>query len=480
MLSRKQTWIIGLVFYSISLVYAGILFKERCLADTSWQIFYMVNTGKPCPSHYRWIGVLEQLPALIFTHIGLSLKSIMIINSMAPLLFSFVLFSISMLTFSSVWPSLAILFTTVFSVGEVFFQFPELEKYLFALLFVFFAFYLEAQKWKSRWGLLVLVTSYFFMAFSHPMAWSVMAFLPIYFATERDWTEMTFSGLLAALFIGFKLTTLDAYEAVNLGQRIQGSINLGELNVWEVLMGNLTLVVVFMLLVFGMVKSKKNKLMTIFIAFCLVYITIIVLRVDRSQVDPYFIPLGGLMTFLLFSLFMRSVHVFSGWRLPLLTALFLIDAGSIAASSSQARKNVQFLEDIIQVARKNGTKKLIFPDQMAPKDVVLDSFVYSETALFSSIDNPNGTTVCVPVQATLDKINEIRTYLSTKEALGHLPTPPINCNSSGDCIISSVEALYAEDYMEEDFGMWFERSLNSNYFNLGDSSFELLNESSYE
>jgi len=464
----------GLLFYGCAISYAVLFYKERCLGDASWQIFHMVNDGVPVLAHGRWITLFNQLPAAVGTWAGLSLKAIMMLYSSGPLIYSMALFILSLVLIQSEKAALSILFMTVFSVGSIFFILPDLEKQLFALLFCFSGFYLVLSKWRSFIGVVLLVIMFFFLSHAHPMTWSVLAFLPVFLMCEKKYLEALISGTLGMLFIGASLVGLDAYQTAELSGRLEEGIPFSAVDYLQILPENISLVIVFIMVMIGLIRSKRYSLVLMLSVFTLLYGYVVATRVDLGQVNPYLIPLAGLLSFLVFFLIHEQwIGLFGRILLGL---LFIIDVGNITSYSTTATGRVRVTEQVIEKAQENSIKRAIITETVEPEGFVRSSFLYTESALLSSLVDKANTSYCVSLSGSLEMVNDLKNYLPKDRVEQYFPQV-----DAGDSLnlIQLVETVYREDYMQEEylngeFSMWCYGQVNADYFGSDTVPFELL------
>jgi hypothetical protein len=465
----------GLLLYGCAILYTVLFYKERCLGDASWQVFHMLNDGVPVLAHGRWITLFNQLPAAIGTWAGLSLKAVMMLYSIGPLIYSMALFILSLVLIQSEKAAFSILFMTVFSVGSIFFILPDLEKHLFALLFCFSGFYLVLSKWRSFIGIVLLVIMFFFLSHAHPMTWSVLAFLPVFLMCEKKYLEALISGTLGMLFVGVSLVGLDAYQTAELSGRLEEKTSFAAADYLTILPENISLVVVFIMVMIGLIRSKRYSLVLMLSIFTLLYGYVVATRVDLGQVNPYLIPLAGLLSFLVFFL-IREQRIGLSGRI-VLGLLFILDVGNITSYSTTATSRVRTTEQVIEMAQENSVERAIITEADKPEGFVSSSFLYTESALLSSLVDKSNTTYCVSLSESLEMVNGLKNYLPEDRLEQYFPQVEASDDSLN--LIQLVETVYREDYMQEEylngeFSMWCYGQVNAYYFGCDTVPFELL------
>lgn len=467
-------WLVGIAFYTFLIVYSGVYFKERSFGDASWQIFQLVNNGLPIVAHGRWIIFFTQIPATIGTVAGLGLKSIMILYTIGPIIFSFVFFGMSLIVIRSRMAAFSILFCTVFSVGDIFFELPDLEKHLFTSIFCFTAFFIVSGKWKKGWGILTMCALYFLMVRSHPMVWSVLILFPLYLALERKWLASLFSGLLTVLFIGIVLSDLDPYQSIEMNQRISIGQQIEFADYLYLIPENISLIAVLAIVVVALIRSKKYVFLQFLLVFVSVYMYVLLTRVDIAQFNPYLMPLAGLLSFLVFLLIQEKWIGPQGWIA--LASVILIDVGIIANHANAASHRANLMEVVIGKAKDQGIHRAVFDGGSMPSGLPESSYMYTESALFSSIDGPEGTVYCAPLEKSLEMAEQVAQYLPKDRLEKYFPR--VNERDSLS-MLATVEAVYkseyyTEEYMDKPFSLWCYGNVNPRYFTTDTTQFQYL------
>ena len=212
--------LIGGNLYLVAYFFLALLFyKERIFLDGSYYFFHVVQGSTFHVEHQRFILAVSQLLAVIGTWLHLSLNTILLLNSMNPVFYLWILFLLSIFWLKHEGLARALLLSSV--CGIYFIWFCQMyEVWYGCVLLIFFAGVLERKLYftviqKIIFGIL-LVT----LLFSYPLIFiGVIYFSISHFVKERNMTRgvAVIYVLSFAVWLVWKYFFLSDYETGKIG-----------------------------------------------------------------------------------------------------------------------------------------------------------------------------------------------------------------------------------------------------------------------
>ena len=228
MQKRLGEYSIHLVF-GILILLSIILYKERLFVDASYYFFKAINSGSFHVEHGRLVLAISQIGPLLASFLGLPLKFVMLIASVGNELFYY---SVFLLTYYGLKDRIAgIAVLAIHLIGQTWlFYVPMAEIYYGAALMVPFMVILKSNRYKDQKYLLLLFLLQWLIMTSHPLNFSLIAFVLIADFLENKWNSKIYVqiALLALLGLIVQLTAADAYEQDKLSV-LSSPVNLNNL-----------------------------------------------------------------------------------------------------------------------------------------------------------------------------------------------------------------------------------------------------------
>src|SRR5678815_178669 len=92
---RKSLILFGTSYFIAYLIAAILFYKERIFLDVSYYLFHVVQSENFRVEHQRFILIPSQALAWLGVKLHLSLQTVILLNSINPVLYLWVLFSIT-------------------------------------------------------------------------------------------------------------------------------------------------------------------------------------------------------------------------------------------------------------------------------------------------------------------------------------------------------------------------------------------------
>ncbi len=157
-------------FFSFVAYFIGAVWfrHERIFLDGAYYFFHVVQSEHFWVEHQRFILVVSQLLAWCGVQFRLSLETVLLLNSLNPVVYLLFIFCICVFVFKDKAAGWAVLLLGVCGLYFLYFV-PMYEVWYGAVLLVLFATMLRHEFYHSAWQLIVLSVTAITLLFSYPL-----------------------------------------------------------------------------------------------------------------------------------------------------------------------------------------------------------------------------------------------------------------------------------------------------------------------
>ena len=431
------------------------------MGDAGWRIFYMLNTERLCPSHGRWLLILNQFPALWAIKAGVSLKSALMLHSIGNVLIFGVVFALCYVSFTQSYLALAILLSYVFGLGSIYFEFPDLEMHLASPLLIFLGFHLKFSKMKEWKKFIVSVPFILLLSLSHPMVLFTLSLLIILqvLRCSYTWRFLYFALLVLALLL--KFFTSDLYEAVKVNNIVEEGWVVNNLSNFSSLVIGRPMFFLLLIVIACLFYLNKEKVQLILYTLgAIVYVFVIVFFVPVAHYYPYLIPFTALSIYLLFQEINYMKITLYQWKKFgfIFTLLIFSQIAHIYYHKDFHKDKIMQYSAIVKKALEKDQSKVVVDNTHG----ISMNYSIAESAIISALLYQQ-TVVVVGFKESEQRRQDIKRYLNNFE----LDEIKVKTPHS----LSLIEELYEEDFLDPRQKMSFLNDLNPNYFVMKDRPF---------
>jgi len=467
------------ILFLAAIIMAGCFYLERNTGDPGWRLFYMINEANICPSHGRWILVFVQILPVLAIKFGLNLKAILILHSIGPVLFFYILYLYTGFRLKNLWVSMALVIMLVLSVSEIYFYWADLEKHLMTglLITLYATLFKEGKRLPESW-LLIPLFIYLILS-SHPTAIIAFVFLIVWHTVCKKRPDV-YIYILSALFIFLNTLHADAYEnsmAVKLGEILSFSdlkeLYIGE-RIWTLFTHNLVVWSFALATLIIFTVRKKFLFLIMLLGLICGYLFMLMTLVPTEQTEPYFIPLVALILLL----FLSETHKLffpKPTGLILTGLLFIMGTTSILLNKSWATDKVNLQKYMIETASDMDGSRFLFHDKDIPNlsNHLLTGYFYAETMMISALDGKENACAAITASIIVNHIDAVREFFPDS-VMNHY-FPPIPQSEFIERLPSFADTYFQEEYLEGQFKLYFHQNLNTRYFRNTTDQFQWVN-----
>lgn len=192
------------LYFIVTAVMAVWLFRERIFADAAYYLLHVVDSESFRIEHQRFILAPAQVLALLGAKFGLSLKAVMILNSLNPVIYFYVLFLYVVVRLRDNTAGIALLLVQTLGVLHMYFC-PMYEIWYGTALLVPIYSHLRNNR-HSGWIDVILLSGMIVTAlFAHPLIFIALLCLILLDASGKWYANRKQLILFALLFIGWYL-----------------------------------------------------------------------------------------------------------------------------------------------------------------------------------------------------------------------------------------------------------------------------------
>lgn len=414
---KRVLWL-GNAWMLLYTVAAIIFSRERIFLDGSYYFFHVVQSENFHIEHQRFILAVSQLLALTGVKLNLSLHAVLLLNSLNPVVYLWILFLFSVYWLKQEGIARALLLSGVCGIYFIYFI-PMYEVWYGCVLLIFFAGVLEAKQYDTPWRLAVLALLLVTLLFSYPLIFiGVIYFSVSHFLKERKMprTLMLIYASVFMVWLFWKYFFISDYETGKIEYPLSQEGTIVEQNFSHA--GNLADWILFLFRIYT--EETVALLITAFIFFrkkqtwqalwLLGIVTGYLLLIGFFHVQPwkhsnYFERMYLLLIPLSFVPFFLNIRfgTLAKILVDVLVILILCWRGfQITDHAQEYRKHVSEIQELISRAQHTGGSKFIVDFSKHPELVSLDEWsLPMETLIFSSLNN-NSRTVTVSWKADIE------------------------------------------------------------------------------
>lgn len=467
-------WMAHFLFLG-ALLMAAYFHLERNTGDPGWRIFYIINNSTVCPSHSRWVLAFVQVLPLMAVKAGLSMKTILVLHSIGPVLFFYVLYLFVAFRLRNMLASMVIVLISVFSIGEIYFHWSDLEKHLMAgLMITLYAMItVNRNKYREVWALIPVAL--FLILGSHPTSLVILPFLigwSLYKKGRMDYYLIVW----VILMILFNFTMADQYERTITGgfmETIYGfkGLTADQIQAFKGLLLHNGMV---WLLIIGIVYSfiiKKRILPLACLALMVaVYFVMFVLLVPPQQYEPYMIPLVAMVVLIFIS---ETKHLLlpKTAGLVFIGCLFICSMAYIWHNSEWAVEKVRLQKWMIESTEGQTGNRFLYRDEdlTLTRGDLITGYYYTETMIISALKGADKAIVAIPASQIISNLISIQDYIPDSVLDQHFPKD-VDALTPEE-LPAYADTYFREDYFYGDFNLYFYWDLNPGYFDISEENF---------
>lgn len=360
-------------------VFAVVFSEERFQADGAYYLFKVINYETFQVEHQRFILIFSQVLPLIGVKLGLTLKTIFILNSISNVLFFYLVFCYLVYYLRDKTGGIAVVLFQVMGVLHLQFT-PMYEIWYGTALLVPLRSHLVCQRYHKIKDLVLLAAFLITVLFSHPLLVIAVVFIFLLDSVENKKTELkTALVLVFALVIWYltKKLLLSDYEAGKmsmLSQEGQSAERLLSgayyLKLAKFLFTYYTIPILIFFVLFFIYLAKKEKLKFLLVGFFFLGHIFLVNYTHQTEdtISPYFERLYMPLLPVVFFPFLYDLWTQAVFR-NTIGALVLIAAvgwrmGRFIDTGLDYKKRTTLVEEAIEKARRMPGSKF----QLNPVD----------------------------------------------------------------------------------------------------------------
>ncbi|MBX7141829.1 MAG: hypothetical protein K1X63_12190 [Chitinophagales bacterium] len=416
--SFKRVLWIGNVWMLLYAAAAFIFSNERIFLDGSYYFFHVVQSENFHIEHQRFILAVSQLLALAGVKLNLSLQTVLLLNSLNPVVYLWILFLLSVYWLKQEGLARALLLSSVCGIYFIYFI-PMYEVWYGCVLLIFFAGVLEAKLYDTPLRRTVFALLLITLLFSYPLIFiGVIYFSVSHFLKERKMSRALMLIYAAAFLVWlfWKYFFISDYETGKIEYPLSQEGTIVEQNFSHA--GNLADWILFLFRIYT--EETGALLISVFIFFrrkqrwqalwLIGIVTGYLLLIGFFHVQPwkhsnYFERMYLLLIPLSFVPFFLNVRLGTMGKIlvDVLVILILCWRGvQIADHAQEYRKHVNEIQELISRAYQTGSSKFMVDFSKHPELVSLDEWsLPMEALIFSSLTN-NSRTVTVSWKADIE------------------------------------------------------------------------------
>jgi hypothetical protein len=217
--SKNRLLSFALIYFILYLVGALIFYKERIFLDGTYYFFHVVQAENFWVEHQRFILIPSQLLLWIGVKLHLSLPILLVLNSVTPVLYLFILFLLSVMVFKDNAAGWALLMIGVCGVYFLYFC-PMYEVWYGAALLILFSSLIYKQFYNTPFQLVLVALVTVTLLFSYPLMVFGFFFILLYHFLEIRRIPLRLMIVLSAVFlfwIAWKIFFISDYESGKIG-----------------------------------------------------------------------------------------------------------------------------------------------------------------------------------------------------------------------------------------------------------------------
>lgn len=184
----KRYYYLGLIAYSILLIFAILFYKERTIfTDISYHLFFILKDSSLCIQNYRFGAAVTQVFPLVAGKLNIPLLGVVVIYSIGFALYYFCCYLVCGLVFKNYRMGLVLLLFSTLFVSETFYWMQSELPQGLAFMIVVFGFLTSESRYKKNFIAIILVCAALVtVAFFHPLLVFAFLYLCLFFSLSRE------------------------------------------------------------------------------------------------------------------------------------------------------------------------------------------------------------------------------------------------------------------------------------------------------
>jgi len=420
---------LGHLSFLILLIASAYYYKERILyADSAFHLFKVLNFEKINVEAARYGSILPQLPVLLAIKLGASLKSLIIIFSVAFTALYYLIFLLCIKPLKNTAAGLSVLLTFIMCLDKSFF-FTATETHQSLVFCVLLFAILQYPSFRYSWVQVLLASIVIIVSFlAHPVALYPIAFIIGYSALDKKQLRSIMPYALLALIIGLTLakvmlTDKDSYEGNFFSELFKSPAIILDLpNFYSTdffvkrIFGLYFWVVIleFFLIIYFILKKEYLKLswqLGITVIFLLITLLTYHVGYPDMLMERAFMPLALLISIPLLNELMENYKGHKMLKLTILSLIIVVSLYRINTRGIEFRERTRFNQEVLAKTAKLPNRKFIVETSELTKHIDAGWTYSFETLFLSSI------TEGMPVQTIFPayNISEVTKYTENRE-----------------------------------------------------------------
>ncbi len=404
--NQERLYKVFFLFLFIFQIYFAVNFHfERLYADSGYYFFKLINEEKFQIEHTRFVLFFSQFPTFVFLKLNASLKSLVLVYSLTPVIVNFIFATICLLKFKNKQATLILILSQFIGIKHCLFT-PQFEYFYGFSFFVLgiskIQFLIQQNKFRIM-DYFILSLLFLISFTSHPMMIFISLVIIIIMLLNEKKFRKNIIFLNIILFIGYfiiKKLFPSEYETAKF-RFLKDYISYNEVfNFYYFKNGFLYFVkyhfdslILIIVVAFSIKYSKKNLL--IFISFMLLILSLIWFiqlpgqyENTRYNEQIYFtLSSSILLMFLFFKLKIKNLFI--------LIVLVSVRIFLMLENSNLYVKRTEFMKELSNETKlKEGNKFYIANDKWKDKIEIMNWSFPFETLIYSSIYFSKHSTIC--------------------------------------------------------------------------------------
>lgn len=401
---------------------AAFFYKARIFAESGLYFSQFINTQTFYIECQRIISGISQIMPLIGVWLGLDIKYILLIYSLSPVIFFYILFLFVYYGLRDRRSGLLMILTQTVGIVHSFFI-PVFELYYgVSLLITFYAIWRLPFRYNVLYILLILEV---LILLSHPLAFMLFAYVLIYNFSKENTKPFKFYLPVILIFLGalaFKYFFLCDYES----NKLAWQFNYAE-NEQYLLFRNpayyetigifmlryfLEILIAFIIVIFMLIRQKQWFRLLVVSGTFLTYLFLVNSAntlVPSSYMEQLMFPFVLIVFMpLIYGFPAKGRQGLFNISILLVSALIAYRLVLIYSGSDIFKKRITQMEQLIETARQKGGSKFVVTEDIADHEYSMFNWSYPiETMLLSAVDGNDQTITIVPDKDYYsDKANE--------------------------------------------------------------------------
>ncbi|MCU0432209.1 MAG: hypothetical protein MUC87_01995 [Bacteroidia bacterium] len=202
------------LYFVLAAVLAIVFYRERIQSDSAYYLFHVVDTENFRIEHQRYILAFSQFLPLIGIKLGLGMKAVMMLYSLNPVLWFYLLFLYCVFFLRDKTAGSSIILVSVLGVIHMFFC-PMYEIWYGSALLVLVRSHLYHNRIERWYELLLFLGITITILFSHPLLLIPLVYLLLLDGIEKwwlHWKQLLAVMLVFGIWYAIKKLMLSEYE----------------------------------------------------------------------------------------------------------------------------------------------------------------------------------------------------------------------------------------------------------------------------